>query len=77
MRAVVLRTHGGPESLTIEDVPDPTAGPEDVVVDVRSTSLNRADLLQVMGMYPEPAPMQRSRYPVWSFPARCIRWVSG
>lgn len=56
MRAVVLRSHGGPESLTIEDVPEPVGGPEDVVVKVRATALNRADLLQVMGMYPNPRP---------------------
>jgi NADPH:quinone reductase len=56
MRAVVLRSHGGPESLTIEDVPDPVGGPEDVLVKVRATALNRADLLQVMGMYPNPRP---------------------
>ena len=56
MRAVVLRSHGGPESLTIEDVPDPVSGPEDVVVSVRATALNRADLLQVLGMYPNPRP---------------------
>ncbi len=56
MRAVVLRSHGGPESLTIEDVPDAAGGPEDVVVRVRSTALNRADLLQVMGLYPNPRP---------------------
>jgi putative PIG3 family NAD(P)H quinone oxidoreductase len=56
MRAVVLRSHGGPDSLTIEDVPDPDGGPESVVVDVRATALNRADLLQVMGMYPNPRP---------------------
>ena len=56
MRAVVLRSHGGPDSLTIEDVPDPVAGPEDVVVRIRATALNRADLLQSMGMYPNPRP---------------------
>jgi putative PIG3 family NAD(P)H quinone oxidoreductase len=56
MRAVVLRSHGGPDSLTIEEVPDPICGPEDVVVRVRATALNRADLLQVMGMYPNPRP---------------------
>ncbi len=56
MRAVVLRSHGVPDSLTIEDVPDPIGGPEDVVVRVRATALNRADLLQVMGMYPNPRP---------------------
>jgi putative PIG3 family NAD(P)H quinone oxidoreductase len=56
MRAVVLRSHGGPESLTIEDVPAPVGGPEDVVVRIRATALNRADLLQVMGLYPNPRP---------------------
>ncbi len=54
MRAVLLRSHGGPESLTIEDVPEPVGGPEDVVVRVRATAVNRADLLQVMGLYPNP-----------------------
>ncbi|HEY0521012.1 MAG TPA: NAD(P)H-quinone oxidoreductase [Ilumatobacteraceae bacterium] len=56
MRAVVLRSHGGPDSLQIEEVPDPVAGPEEVVVKVRATALNRADLLQVMGLYPNPRP---------------------
>ena len=56
MRAVVLRSHGGPESLTIEDIADPQGGPEDVLVRVRATALNRADLLQTMGMYPNPRP---------------------
>ncbi len=57
MRAVVLETHGGPEVLTIRDVPDPVPGPEEVLVDVRATALNRADLLQRMGLYPGP-PME-------------------
>jgi NADPH:quinone reductase-like Zn-dependent oxidoreductase len=49
MRAVVLEDHGGPEVLTIRDVPDPEAGPEEVVVDIVATALNRADLLQRRG----------------------------
>ena len=56
MQAVVLRSHGGPDSLTIEDIPDPIVGPEEVLVRVRATALNRADLLQTMGMYPNPRP---------------------
>jgi putative PIG3 family NAD(P)H quinone oxidoreductase len=54
MRAVVLRDHGGPEVLTIEEVPDPLAGPGEILVDVQHTALNRADLLQRMGLYPDP-----------------------
>ena len=54
MRAVVLRSHGGPEVLTIEEVDDPTPDREEIVVDVRHTAINRADVLQRMGMYPDP-----------------------
>jgi putative PIG3 family NAD(P)H quinone oxidoreductase len=54
VRAVVLRTHGGPEVLVVEEVPDPEPGPEEVLVDVWSTALNRADLLQRAGLYPNP-----------------------
>ena len=55
MRAVVLRDHGGPEVLTLDEVPDPVIGPEEVLIGVRATALNRADLLQRMGLYPGPA----------------------
>lgn len=54
MRAVVLRSHGGPEVLTIEEVPDPDPGPGQILVDVSHTALNRADVLQRMGLYPDP-----------------------
>lgn len=54
MKAIVLRSYGGPEVLTFEDVPDPEPGPDEVLVAVRATALNRADLLQRMGAYPDP-----------------------
>lgn len=54
MRAVVLRDKGGPEVLRIEEIPDPTPGPEELLVDVVATALNRADLLQRRGQYPGP-----------------------
>ena len=56
MRAVVLRAHGGPEVLTFEDVASPECGEQDIVVSVAATALNRADLLQRMGFYPNPFP---------------------
>jgi len=55
VRAVVLHSHGGPEVLTLEEVDEPVVGPEEVLVDIRATALNRADLLQRMGLYPSPA----------------------
>jgi putative PIG3 family NAD(P)H quinone oxidoreductase len=54
MRAVVLHSYGGPEVLTIEEVASPVPAPDHVVVQVAATALNRADLLQRMGLYPDP-----------------------
>ncbi|MGA9277067.1 NAD(P)H-quinone oxidoreductase [Ilumatobacter sp.] len=54
MRAVVLREHGGPEVLTIEEVDDPVPGPDQILVSVAHTALNRADTLQRQGGYPDP-----------------------
>ncbi len=56
MRAVVLRSYGGPEVLEIQDVVAPTPGNDEISVDVVATALNRADLLQRMGLYPNPFP---------------------
>lgn len=63
MRAVVLRDHGDPDVLTVADVPEPAAGPDDVVVDIVATALNRADLLQRRGFYPEPGPPRAHEVP--------------
>lgn len=54
MRAIVLESYGDPEVLAIREVPEPVAGPEEVVVEVVATALNRADLLQRRGFYPGP-----------------------
>lgn len=56
MKAVVLTEYGGPEVLRIQDVASPVVGAEEVLVSVCATALNRADLLQRMGMYPNPFP---------------------
>ena len=54
MRAVTVPTPGGPDSLVVADVPAPTAGPGEVVIDVVAAGVNRADILQRMGFYPPP-----------------------
>ncbi len=54
MKAVVVRERGGPEVLSIADVPEPRVGPHEVLVEVHATALNRADLLQRRGLYPPP-----------------------
>ena len=55
MRAIVITTKGGPEVLVVQKVPDPVPGPEEVLVDVVTSAVNRADTLQRRGMYPGPA----------------------
>ena len=54
MRAVVAQGTGGPEVLSVSDVPDPVAGPGEVLLEVVAAGLNRADLLQRRGFYPPP-----------------------
>lgn len=55
MRAVILSGYGGPEVLRLTEVESPRPGPDEVLVDVVATALNRADVLQRMGRYPGPA----------------------
>jgi len=54
MRAIVIREPGGPEVLELRDLPSPEPSRGEVRVRVRATAVNRADLLQRMGMYPAP-----------------------
>lgn len=55
MRAIVIKTPGGPEVLSLEQVDDPSPGKAEVKVRVKATALNRADVMQRMGHYPGPA----------------------
>jgi putative PIG3 family NAD(P)H quinone oxidoreductase len=54
MRAVIASEPGGPEVLTLTELPDPVPGDGEVVVDVAATAVNRADALQRRGSYPPP-----------------------
>ncbi|HKT49349.1 MAG TPA: zinc-binding dehydrogenase, partial [Candidatus Angelobacter sp.] len=55
MKAAWIASFGGPEVLEIRDVPRPQPSREDLLVRVRASALNRADLLQRQGKYPPPA----------------------
>ena len=55
MRAITFATPGGPEVLRLTTVPDLVPTPEQVLVRVRATALNRADTMQRTGNYPPPA----------------------
>jgi NADPH2:quinone reductase len=54
MRAITIREPGGPEVLEWTEVPDPEAGPGQVLVRVAAAGVNRADLMQRRGLYPPP-----------------------
>jgi len=63
MRAVVITEPGDADVLVVQDIPEPVPGPEEVLVAVRATALNRSDLLQRRGFYPEPGPSREHEVP--------------
>ena len=54
MKAIVLNGFGAPEVLTLGEAPKPEPKPDDLLVRVRVSALNRADTLQRRGLYPPP-----------------------
>lgn len=54
VRAITITEPGGPDALALAELPDPTPGPGEVLIDVAATAVNRADLLQRQGRYPPP-----------------------
>jgi len=54
MHAIVIQNPGEPDVLRWTEVPDPVAGPGEVLVDVVAAGINRADTAQRMGFYPPP-----------------------
>jgi NADPH:quinone reductase-like Zn-dependent oxidoreductase len=51
MKAAFIEQYGGPEVLKYGDLPDPIAGPGEVVVDVVAASVNGADWKVRVGQY--------------------------
>src|ERR671921_2402383 len=54
MRAVIYEGAGGPEVITIGEVPKPEVGKDHIRVRVHAAGLNRADLIQRRGQYAAP-----------------------
>jgi len=52
MRAIVVRRHGAPDVLDLQQLPEPQPKPGEVLIRVRAIGVNFADLLQRMGLYP-------------------------
>src|SRR3984957_1077810 len=51
MKALLSRSPGGPETLVLEDIPEPTPGPGEVRVAVRACGVNYPDLLIIQDLY--------------------------
>jgi tumor protein p53-inducible protein 3 len=54
MRAILFDAPGGPEVLYLGEAPDPQPGPDDLLIRVHATAINRAECLQRRGAYPPP-----------------------
>jgi len=57
MKAIRVHKYGGPEVLKLEEVPDPKAGPGEVVVRVRAAGVNPVDVYFHTGTYARKPPL--------------------
>ncbi len=51
MKAVLCKAYGPPESLSLEEVASPTAGPNEVIISVKACGVNFPDTLIIQGKY--------------------------
>src|SRR3982751_6744893 len=56
MRAVQVRTHGGPEVLTPAELPDPEPAAGELLVEIAAAGVNFIDPYQREGIYPMTLP---------------------
>jgi NADPH:quinone reductase len=54
MRAIEISSPGGPEVLRLTERPAPKPGPDEVLIKVAASGVNRPDVFQRMGSYPPP-----------------------
>ncbi|NDK57328.1 NAD(P)H-quinone oxidoreductase [Pontibacter fetidus] len=54
MKAILVKQPGGPEQLILGEYEQPLPSPNELLVKVYATALNRADTLQRQGKYPPP-----------------------
>jgi NADPH2:quinone reductase len=56
VRAIQISSAGGPDVLTPVELPDPQAGPGELLVEVAAAGINYIDTYQREGIYPMPLP---------------------
>ncbi|MBI3798613.1 MAG: zinc-binding dehydrogenase [Deltaproteobacteria bacterium] len=57
MKAMRAPQFGGPELLRLEDAPDPQVKEGNVIIRVKATGINPADLVRLSGRYPQTLPL--------------------
>ena len=57
MRAIVIKKFGGPDSLVIENLPDPVPEPGQVLIQVKGFGINHAETHMRKGEWAEAAPV--------------------
>jgi NADPH2:quinone reductase len=55
MRAIVIKAYGGPEQLTIEEVPEPTPAEGQILIQVKAFGLNHAEIYFRKGIWGDVA----------------------
>lgn len=56
MRAIQVSEHGGPGVLVATELPEPTIGPDQVLVDTQAIGVNFIDTYLRTGIYPQDVP---------------------
>lgn len=56
MKALVCHKYGPPDSLVLEEMPDPVARAGEVLVEIAAAGMNFPDVLVVAGKYQEKTP---------------------
>jgi NADPH2:quinone reductase len=56
VRAIQITETGGPEVLTVAELPDPEPGPGELLIEVAVAGVNYIDTYQRQGIYPIPLP---------------------
>jgi NADPH2:quinone reductase len=56
MRAIEITQTGGPEVLTFRDIPNPTPGPDQGLIQIEASGVNFVDVYQREGRYAVPLP---------------------